>query len=89
MTGSEPQVCSSGLIAANWPRADSINAEDRSHSRRETSEDPAKRALTMKQQAADLLFYVEHGYLVVQEPAETESWWRRKRLEEMLRGEAA
>ena len=40
-------------------------------------------------EAIDLKFYVEKGYLVVQEPAETESWQRRKRLEELLEREAA
>lgn len=39
--------------------------------------------------AADLLFYVEKGYLVVQTPSEAESWHRRKRLEELLEAEAA
>ena len=43
----------------------------------------------LNRQASDLLFYVEYGYLVVQTPAETESWHRRKRLEELLETEAA
>lgn len=34
--------------------------------------------------ALELMFYVEHGYLIVQTPVETESWHRRKRLEELL-----
>jgi hypothetical protein len=44
----------------------------------------ADQAEQQRQDASDLLFYVEHGYLVVQEPAETESWQRRKRIEELL-----
>ena len=37
--------------------------------------------------AADLLFYVEHGYLVVSTPAEAESWYWRKRILELLEAE--
>ena len=40
-----------------------------------------------QREAADLLFYVEHGYLVVQTPAEAESWYWRKRILESLEAE--
>jgi hypothetical protein len=43
---NEPQVCSSGLITANWPRAASCNSHDAS-AEEETGKDPAKRALIL------------------------------------------
>ena len=37
-----------------------------------------------QREACDLLFYVEKGYLVVQTPAESESWHWRKRILDAL-----
>jgi hypothetical protein len=42
----EPQVCSSGVAPVNWPSESSINREKGAHPSGETSQDPAKRALT-------------------------------------------
>ena len=43
---AEPQVCSSGVIPANWPRESAINREKGAHPLGETRQDPAKRALS-------------------------------------------